>query len=216
MIQYVKGTSEKIGKIYKKYQVKSIYKPTTTLKSILCKTADKVDKMDKPGVVYQIKCKKHHNITYIGETERAMKYRAYEHGIIEHKDIKRKLEEKTPEVTVEDATRRRSPRLQKKEKIDYKKMDEGEKIKILDREASEVKEHVQETQHTKEDFEIQILDYEEDWWKRGVKEAIRIQRKKPTLNQDKQSSSPPEFCDIVVFYDVAVFRDIISLISAIS
>ena len=186
VIPYVKGTSEKIGKIYKKYQVKPIYKPTTTLKNILCKTADKVDKMDKPGVVYQIKCKKHHNITYIGETERAMKYRAYEHGIIDHKDIKKKREEKIPEITVvEDATQRRSPRLKKKERVDYKRMDEGEKIKILDREASEVKEHTQKTQHTKDDFEIQILDYEDDWWKRGVKEAIRIQRRKPTLNQDK-------------------------------
>jgi len=144
VIPYVKGTSEKIGKIYKKYQVKPIYKPTTTLRGILCKTADRVDKMDKPGVVYQIKCKKHHNITYIGETERAMKYRAYEHGIIDHKDIKKKREEKIPEITVvEDATQRRSPRLKKKERVDYKRMDEGEKIKILDREASEVKEHTQ-------------------------------------------------------------------------
>ena len=39
--------------------------------------------------------------------------------------------------------------------------------------------------HTKEDMEINILGYEQNWWKRGIKEAIHIRKHKPTLNKDQ-------------------------------
>ena len=65
-------------------------------------------------------------------------------------------------------------------------MDSGSDILIVDKEtSSEVMEHMRSSPHEKEDMEIEILDYEDNWWKRGVKEAIHIQQHKPTLNQDK-------------------------------
>ena len=41
--------------------------------------------MDKVGAVYEVQCKKH-NTKYVGETERPLKKRAYEHRIIEHNE----------------------------------------------------------------------------------------------------------------------------------
>ena len=38
--------------------------------------------------------------------------------------------------------------------------------------------------HTKENMKIVIIQHEENWWKRGILEAINIKKEKPTLNQD--------------------------------
>ena len=43
--------------------------------------------MEKPGPLYKISCKKHPDDKYVEETERAMKFRAYEHKMIEHKEV---------------------------------------------------------------------------------------------------------------------------------
>ena len=37
---------------------------------------------------------------------------------------------------------------------------------------------------TKEDMNMEIIEYEENWWKRGVLEAIHIRKEKPSLNKD--------------------------------
>ena len=55
---------------------------------------DPVHKLDRPGAIYKISCKEHPG-SYIGETERAMKQRGYEHKIIEHKDNGQKSLNKT-------------------------------------------------------------------------------------------------------------------------
>ena len=46
---------------------------------------DKVHDMDKSDVIYQVECKRHNGV-YIGETERAMKARAYDHRVVRHED----------------------------------------------------------------------------------------------------------------------------------
>jgi len=117
-----------------------------------------------------------------------MKFRGYEHGIIPHKELLKNLttEEVTKEKApiIEEKNVRRSTRIKEKEKVDYKKMNEGEKPPPIN-ETSEVAQHMRSSTHKQEDMEIIILGYEQNWWKRGVKEAIDIRKIKPTLNKDQ-------------------------------
>ena len=73
--------------------------------------------------------------------------------------------------------------MKQKDKIDYKTMSEGEKPPPIN-DNSEVALHLRENGHRREDMEIKIIGYEQNWWKRGVKEAIHIRKYKPTLNKD--------------------------------
>ena len=75
-----------------------------------------------------------------------MKFRGYEHGIIPHRDLLRNLtigegEKEEPAVQTEESNIRRSTRLNKKKKLDYKTMSEGERPPPIN-ENSEVAQHV--------------------------------------------------------------------------
>ena len=60
VLPYVKGVSERMGRIFKKYNLETIHKPSAKLRHILCnKMKDKVDMLDQTGAVYYNKCKKH-------------------------------------------------------------------------------------------------------------------------------------------------------------
>ena len=116
-----------------------------------------------------------------------MKFRGYEHGFIPHKELKTNLSLKTEieEIELEEEPQlRRSNRLQNKERVNYRKMDKGENT-YMDKETTlEVAEHMAGSPHENEDMECIILGYEENWWKRGVKEAIDIKIHRPSLNKD--------------------------------
>ena len=43
--------------------------------------------------------------------------------------------------------------------------------------------HLKDKGHSFEDSQVRILDREEDWFKRGVKEAIYVKMEKPSLNR---------------------------------
>ena len=59
VLPYVKGVSENLGRIFKKYDVETIHKPSSTLKNLLCnKMKDQVDVLDRTGAVYYISCEK--------------------------------------------------------------------------------------------------------------------------------------------------------------
>ena len=59
MLPYVKGVSERLARIFKKYDIETIHKPSTTLKNLLCnKMKDKVHDLDKTGSVYYNECLK--------------------------------------------------------------------------------------------------------------------------------------------------------------
>ena len=79
---------------------------------------------------------------------------------------------------------RRSTRLAGKEQINYVKLNTGEKS-IENTGTSEVAKHIMEHGHNKADMELSILGYENNWTKRGIKEAINIRRYNPSLNADK-------------------------------
>ena len=149
---------------------------------------DDMHALDKIGAIYEVECRKHET-EYIGETERALRERAYEHRVISHKDSKRSHsiilegndEERNNNVNIEVNTRRSNRNINKK--IDYNKMNRGEKI--LTEGTTIVSKHVAEEDHEEGDITIKAVSYETNWRARGVKEAIEIRKKKTNMNQDE-------------------------------
>ena len=192
VIPYIKKTSEKVARELRRHGFRVIYKPTGKIKSIVCqKKKQKINDLDKAGVIYSIYCKKH-NEEYIGETGRELKNRAYEHRLITHKDMKENHTiEKGANVESETVTTelRRSKR--GKERQNYKEMNEG-KEKYSSEGTTPVAQHITKIEHEKEDIQLRIIGREQNKWKRELKEALEIKRRKPTLNQDegKQYISP--------------------------
>ena len=145
-------------------------------------------KLDKTGVVYEVKCNEHQAI-YVGETGGPMKERGYEHRIVPHNQSTIShsiLKKKKPHPNLqEDTNRRRSGRLLQKEKKDYKKMNRGEDV-IINPGNSVVAQHLQEKTHCNHDqIEYNIITQEPNWLKRGIREAIEIRKREPNLNIDQ-------------------------------
>ena len=61
---------------------------------------------------------------------------------------------------------------------------EAKKETKLTRGSTEFSAHLASEEHKKDDIESKLLCTEEDWFRRGVKEAIAIRKINPTLNQD--------------------------------
>ena len=58
-IPYVKGSSEIISRIFRKYKIGPIPKLTLTVKNVLCsKLKNKFHPLDKSNVIYRFDCKK--------------------------------------------------------------------------------------------------------------------------------------------------------------
>ena len=186
IIPYTKGLSERLGRIYKRYDIEAIHKPTTKIKNILCnKMKDKIEPLDKTGAVYHNTCKKHQESHYVGETGRVLRERMYEHRIVDHATAKRSASISTEETTsssnpAQQGTRRSTRSTRKK---DYKAMQTGAN-QILNEGNTEFSAHVASDIHEKGDLQYSILCTEDDWFKRGVKEAIAIRKLRPTLNKD--------------------------------
>jgi hypothetical protein len=172
-LPYVKGTSEKLARIFKRYDLETIHKPSTKLKNILCnKMKDAVHPLDKTGAIYYNDCLKHQvpkKNDYVGETDRVNRERQYEHKVVDHKTAKRSAslahEEDVGTTTTTTTAPRRSTRL----------LTEGN---------TEFPAHVASDTHEKGDLRNTVLCTEENWYRRGVKEAIAIRKIKPTLNKD--------------------------------
>ena len=151
---------------------------------------DKVDILDKTGCIYYNDCKKHRDPRkndYVGETDRVLRKRLYEHRIIDHKTAKQaaSIKNKTEEQNSEESQgTRKSNRLKEKRKKDYKTIQEGSD-QILSEGNTEFSAHVASDVHSKEDLQYKVLCTEENWFRRGVKEAIYIRKMKPTLNADE-------------------------------
>ena len=109
----------------------------------------------------------------------------YEHRVIDHKASKQyaSLKKKTEAPTVPAPSNlRRSSRT--KGKKDYKVIQEGTN-QLLSEGSTDFSAHVASDVHEKSDLKFSILCTEENWFKRGVKEAIAIKKIKPTLNKDE-------------------------------
>ena len=62
---------------------------------------------------------------------------------------------------------------------------------------SAISEHKLNTGHQCSMKDVNILDHEENWHRRKIKEAINIHREKPTLNQDVGQELPPVLLQLV-------------------
>jgi len=185
-IPYVKTVSEKLARVYKKFGVSTTHKPTRTIKSTLCNTKENVHDLDKVNAIYEVECQKH-KVKYVGETERPLKVRGWEHRTVSHKDAHRNhtITNDTDQDQEEDANVRRSKRLKEKDPKEYKKMNEGEKL-IETEGTSEPAKHAYEyqTDHKEGDMTIKAIAYERNYYSRGFRESVEIAKREPNLNRD--------------------------------
>ena len=75
---YIQGVSERLQRVYKKYNIQTAMKPVNTLKSLLVHPKDKIDQLQTCECVYEIPCKNCKK-SYVGETGRAFGIRLNEH-----------------------------------------------------------------------------------------------------------------------------------------
>ena len=195
VLPYTKGLSEKLSRIYRRYDIETIHKPSSTLKNMLCsKMKDKVEDLDRTGAVYHVECTKEDckvdgrmKNDYTGETERVTRERMYEHRVIDHKTAKRAAsidhQDEEKDISRERIGPRRSERQKQKKNKDYKVMNEGSD-QLLPEGSTEFSAHVASGRHRKEDLRFSVLCTDDNWFRRGVKEAIAIRKIKPTLNKD--------------------------------
>ena len=79
VLPYVRGISERIGRVLRQQQVKVAYKPQITINSLFPRPKEQKD-ADRPqsGVAYKINCTNYNFVSY-GQTERQLKTRIAEH-----------------------------------------------------------------------------------------------------------------------------------------
>ena len=194
-VPYNKGLSERFAKTMKSYKVDTIHKPTSTIKNVLCSRAkDRLHPMDKPGVIYSIKCNAHNN-HYVGQTGRAAKERFYEHRVMTHEESKMchsLSDSKKKEIAEEEVSTglRRSSRAT--ERKDYKAMNSGSN-QLLSVGDTVVSKHMALNDHKPGDIEIKLLDFEPNWKRRLKKETIAINRMTPDLNGNEGQYISPIF-----------------------
>ena len=120
-IPYVRHLSEKLARTYRRFGISTTHKPSRTIKSELCNVKEKVHDLDKVNAIYEFKCKKH-NATYVGETERPMKMRGYEHRVVTHKDsIRSHTCTSEPDKEQEDSTQEDSTQVRRSSRLTQKK-----------------------------------------------------------------------------------------------
>ena len=85
---YIKGTTERVTRLLKDFNVKIFNRNQNSLRKQLCNLKDKKSNMDKKNVIYQVKCQDC-PANYIGESSRTAKIRIHEHtNDIQQKRIK--------------------------------------------------------------------------------------------------------------------------------
>ena len=74
-LPYVKGTTDKIGRILERHNIKSVFKPQKKIMDLICHAKDKIP-LSNPGV-YKIPCSC--GAVYVGQTKRKISTRIKEH-----------------------------------------------------------------------------------------------------------------------------------------
>ena len=174
----------------RKFKIQAVHRPVRTIaSSLFTKKKDKIHEYDKAGVVYYHNCTecKERKSDYVGEMHRCWRERLHEHRLIDRKDAKKlhsfkKEEPEQVSAATQDPNVRRSKRLQEKTTPNYAAMHAGN-LQFTTEGESPVAEHVTKI-HSKDTIESKILSTEQNYWRRGVKEALAIQKFNPSLNRD--------------------------------
>ena len=77
-VPYIAGTSERISRIFRKYEINIAHQPSRKLKNELCHLKDRRPVAERAGVVYKLGCGDC-NACYVGETGRQVEDRMAEH-----------------------------------------------------------------------------------------------------------------------------------------
>ena len=77
------------------------------------------------------------------------------------------------------------------------------RLKEHRRPASHVGKHLKEHQHQFREDQVAVLHQEASWFKRGVAEAIHIEKHTPTLNKDRGRHTLP-----VIYRQLMQLRDL--------
>ena len=119
-VPYISGISERISRIFKKYDVNIAHQPTRKLRNELCHLKDKRNVGEKAGVVYKLDCKDC-DAKYVGETGRQVQDRMNEHqrDIVNKKRVSKVYEHVSrtghnfdfDQVSVLDSSNRKKVRL---------------------------------------------------------------------------------------------------------
>ena len=70
--------------------------------------------------------------------------------------------------------------------------------------STEFSAHVASAKHEKRDLTHEILCTEDNWFKRGIKEAIAIKKIKPTLNKDEGRYHIPAIYDKLIRNNLSI------------
>ena len=98
--------------------------------------------------------------------------------------------------TLEPAEVRRSQRIASKPAVNYARMNQGPKHLTIGK--SEPSKHFVEFDHEDDDLTITPIDYSQNYYHRGLKEAIRIYEKWPCINQDEgRTYLPPIYHNLL-------------------
>ena len=102
----------------------------------------------------------------------------------------------TLKTTLEPAEVRRSQRIASKPAVNYARMNQGPKHLTIGK--SEPSKHFVEFDHEDDDLTITPIDYSQNYYHRGLKEAIRIYEKWPCINQDEgRTYLPPIYHNLL-------------------
>ena len=78
ILPYIKNLSECIRRILSQLNIRTCFKPHSTLKQLLVHPKDPIEEKKKSGAVYKISCKSCNQV-YIGQTGRTLQHRITEH-----------------------------------------------------------------------------------------------------------------------------------------
>ena len=161
------------------------------------KDKEKINNYDKAGVIYHHKCNQCEASYVGGETGRVWRERLHDHRILDHHQAKisHTIAQGNTIPEPEPTEARRSTRLKTKDKIDYKKMNQGGEQYTTEGETP-VAYHVTKI-CPKEEMTSQIRSTELNWNRRGIKEALAIQELDPTLNRDNGRYHLPSIYSII-------------------